>query len=177
MIAKPTVLILGAGASADYGFPTGRQLLLKICEEARPDASLYDFLCNWMAVPRPLIEQFAYALQNSAAPSVDLFLENRKDFEEIGKLAIAATLIPYEDYKAFLPTNKPRWYETLFHLMVEGGRFEDNKLSVITFNYDRSLEAFLFLALQNLYRFDMKTPWNAWIRYRLFIFMVRLGLH
>jgi hypothetical protein len=41
--------------------------------------------------------------------------------------------------------------------MVEGGAFEDNKLSVITFNNDRSLEAFLFLSLQNLYGFDVKT--------------------
>ena len=35
--------------------------------------------------------------------------------------------------------------------MVEGGPFEDNPLSVITFNYDRSLEAFFFRALQNLF--------------------------
>jgi hypothetical protein len=87
------------------------------------------------------------------APSVDFFLEHRKEFERIGKLAIAATLIPHENYDFFQPTAAPRWYETLFHLMVEGGQFEDNKLSVITFNYDRSLEAFFFQALQNLFGF------------------------
>ena len=86
--------------------------------------------------------------------SVDLFLENRNDFEEIGKLAIAATLIPYETYEAFKPGTKQRWYEILFGLMAEGGKFEDNQLSVITFNYDCSLEAFLFQALQNLYGLD-----------------------
>ena len=31
MITKPTVLILGAGASVDYDFPPGRKLLLDIC--------------------------------------------------------------------------------------------------------------------------------------------------
>jgi hypothetical protein len=63
----------------------------------------------------------------------------------------APTLIPYEKYEAFQPISKPSWYETLFQLMVEGGPFEDNPLSVITFNYDRSLEAFFFRALQNLF--------------------------
>lgn len=151
MITDPTVLILGAGASADYGFPIGRQLLLDICRDASPGGQLFDLLGRRMEFPQGEIDRFREALQNSQAPSVDLFLENRKDFEEIGKLAIAATLIPYENYEAFLPIEKPRWYETLFGLMVQGGRFEENRLSVITFNYDRSLEAFLFLALQNLH--------------------------
>jgi hypothetical protein len=111
-----------------------------------------------MAISRQhQIERFVYALERSASPSVDFFLENRKEFEEIGKLAIAATLIPCEKYEAFQPTDRPRWYETLFHFMVEGGRFEDNHLSVITFNYDRSLEAFLFQSLKNLYGLDDET--------------------
>jgi len=152
VIAKPTVLILGAGASADYGFPTGRKLLLDICEDAiGPNGKLFFFLTGYLNVYPGDIEKFRQALRNSSAPSVDLFLEQRPEFEKIGKLAIAVTLIPLEDYEAFVPNKKPRWYETLFHLMVEGGTFEENKLSVITFNYDRSLEAFFFQALQNLF--------------------------
>jgi len=163
MITTPTVLILGAGASADYNFPTGRRLLLNICQEASPNGQLFSFLTERMETPPGQVERFAQALRHSQAPSVDFFLENRKNFEEIGKLAIAATLIPYENYGAFGPTQKPRWYETLFSLMVEGGRFEENQLSIITFNYDRSLEAFLFLALQNLYGLE---PENAEERLR-----------
>jgi hypothetical protein len=158
VIAKPTVLILGAGASVDYNFPTGRKLLWDICQDAiRPTGKLFNFLTNSLSISPKDIEDFRQALRNSSAPSVDLFLENRKEFEEIGKLAIAATLIPYEEYDALVPREKARWYETLFHLMVEGGPFEDNKLSIITFNYDRSLEAFLFLSFQNMYGFDVKT--------------------
>ena len=38
MITKPTVLILGAGASCPYGFPTGLQLKARICKALmRPD--------------------------------------------------------------------------------------------------------------------------------------------
>jgi hypothetical protein len=46
---------------------------------------------------------------------------------------------------------QPRWYEKLFQLMADGGDFGNNQLSVVTFNYDRSFEAFIFTALQNLY--------------------------
>jgi hypothetical protein len=101
-----------------------------------------------------LLEQLAEALEKSLAPSVDRFLEENGQYEEIGKLAIAATLTPYETYDAFksqrvfTTQEDARWYEYLFHLMVEGGHFQDNKLSILTFNYDRSLEACFFRQLR-----------------------------
>ena len=33
MISKPTVLVLGAGASQPYGFPVGRELAETVCKE------------------------------------------------------------------------------------------------------------------------------------------------
>jgi hypothetical protein len=155
MISKPTVLILGAGASVDYKFPTGRELLHKIWMGAREGSPLYKFLIKETENGQKEVKRFADALLGSAAPSVDLFLEQRKDFEQIGKIAIAVTLIPFETYESFRPHGeKARWYETLFQLMVEGGHITENKLSVITFNYDRSLEAFLFQSVKNLYGLD-----------------------
>ena len=154
MIAKQTVLILGAGASVDYKFPTGRQLLLQICEQAQRSGGLHSFFADRVEIASQVIEQFVQALQRSQAPSVDLFLENRPQFEGIGKQMIAASLIPREDYNTFRPSLKPRWYELLFQLMIDGSKFEQNRLAIITFNYDRSLEAFFFLALQNLYGLD-----------------------
>jgi SIR2-like domain len=154
MITTPTVLILGAGASRDYGFPTGRELLLQILEGCQAGQKLRNFLLDKMGFDETGVDLFSEALRYSGAPSVDLFLENRKNFEEIGKCAIAATLIPYEKYDSFAAQKAPRWYETIFTLMVEGGKFEENQLSVLTFNYDRSLEAFFFLALKNLRGLD-----------------------
>ncbi len=150
MIKKRTVLILGAGASVDYGFPTGRKLLLEICNGAVKGGRLYAFLLDTMPIKEQVIQDFRDALWKSQAPSVDLFLENRQEFLELGKMAIAASLIPRESYTGFERSAELGWYEFLFSLMIEGGRFEDNPLSVITFNYDRSLEAFFLLALCNL---------------------------
>jgi hypothetical protein len=154
MIGRRTVLILGAGASVDYGFPTGRKLLLDICRNTNKDKSLFHFLNRTMGFEAEKIQQFQEALLNSQAPSVDLFLENRREFEELGKAAMGASLISYESFDAFNREKRDGWYEFLFSLMIEGGRFEDNPLSVITFNYDRSLEAFFFFALCNLYGLD-----------------------
>jgi hypothetical protein len=88
-----------------------------------------------MGFPSRDIERFNSAL-GSGAPSVDLFLENRSEFESVGKAAIAATLMPHEHENALKPEDQPRWYETLFALMADGP-FEDNLLCVVTM-IDRS---------------------------------------
>lgn len=153
MIVEPTVLVLGAGASVDYGFPTGRELLLEICTDGRR-GKLRTFLHKQMGYSEAEIDEFTTALMLSGAPSVDLFLEHRREFEQIGKAAIAAALIPLEESANLFPAPNRRWYETLFGLMAEDGPFQDNLLSILTFNYDRSLEAYLFKALTNLYRME-----------------------
>lgn len=161
MKGTSTVLILGAGASVDCYFPTGRQLLMEICSLSNKNNELFVFLTREMTFKAKETLEFRQALLRSQAPSVDLFLENRREFEDIGKAAIAARLIRREDFNSFdrlerkqlwqkEPQKADLWYELLFSRMIEGGRFEENKLSVITFNYDRSLEAFFFSALCNL---------------------------
>jgi len=166
MITRPTVLVLGAGASVDYGFPTGTQLLQEICANTKPGNCLFNFLFEEMLIPEPEITEFVTALEKSQAPSVDVFLEYRTQFEKIGKVAIASTLIPHETNERFVSSDKngEGWYSYLFKLMIEGGRFENNTLSVITFNYDRSLEAFFLFALCNLYGIK-ETEAEQWLSF------------
>ncbi len=87
-------------------------------------------------------------------PSVDAFLENNPKYIDIGKAAIAASLIPVEMPGSLLRSEEeePNWYEYLFNqLGARKDEFRRNKLSIVTFNYDRSLEYFLFSALKNSY--------------------------
>jgi len=95
------------------------------------------------------------AFLRSGQPSVDAFLERRPNFLGVGKLAIAYCLIPFED-EAKLYKSEPNrggdWYEHLsVKLNTSFEEFGENKLSVITFNYDRSLEHYLLTSLQNLH--------------------------
>jgi len=93
-------------------------------------------------------------------PSIDAFLELRPEYTEIGKAAIACGLIPVEhDFRLNRNANRQSWYEYLFNKLATSlDAFSRNQLSILTFNYDRSLEQFLFRALKNSYGFsDDKT--------------------
>lgn len=148
MITEKTVLILGAGASVDYGYPLGRALIISIYENLTEDRALYKQILQCHFQPQ-LIEQFGTDLRECNLPSIDAFLENRNEFEKIGKAAMAATLIRHEGL-GYL--SRQGWYEYLHSRLI--GRkeeFQANKLAVVTFNYDRSFEASLFLALLKSY--------------------------
>jgi hypothetical protein len=159
VISKPTVFILGAGASAPYGFPTGGQLLNTICKElSDPSGDLFQLMYQCGFNPQ-LIANFAEALDASMQPSVDMFLEHRMEFVELGKAAMAAVLLPCEDETRLSRRGtKSHWYEYIFNEMrTDVASFLANKVWFYTFNYDRSLEWFFYRALKYSYNLDDET--------------------
>lgn len=158
MIEKRTVLILGAGASIPFGYPSGKRLLETIVEQSGYASSDLQGCLRDMGYTSPQIVEFGQTLRYSGRASVDAFLEYRPDFMPIGKAAMADVLIRCETERRLWedPKEDPEegnWYGHLFNLMT--GNFEDfgeNKLTVITYNYDRSLEHFLFVSLSKSYR-------------------------
>ncbi len=155
MITKPTVLILGAGASAPYGFPSGAKLVQQICSKLTnndqnrkivDDYFLHDFLDGE-------VDKFINDLSLSGRQSIDVFLMNNPEYERIGKVAIAAVLIPHESHSNLFSVEKSKWYQYLFNnLGTDFEKFGDNKLSIITYNYDRSIEFYLKTALEYSYK-------------------------
>ncbi len=115
------------------------------------------------------IESFAEHLDGEE--SIDAFLEHQTDdFVDIGKAAIAAALLPFEREQSLFYDFRTRrlerafqgpkhnegtannWYQLLWRaLEVPFEKFQENKLRVITFNYDRSLEHYLFTKLKRRY--------------------------
>jgi hypothetical protein len=148
MINKPTLLILGAGASMPFGFPSGEALVNHICEMSNSDRP--DVRAVISNDDDELFTEFKQALKNSGRLSIDSFLEHNPRYMSIGKLAIAAALIPCEIEQKLFEGNS--WYKTLFKNMnATVDEFEKNQLTIITYNYDRSLEHFLITALHNSY--------------------------
>jgi len=99
-----------------------------------------------------LIDSFREALFYSGRQSIDTFLEHNPQFLKVGKMAIASVLVPLE-YEQTLFSSTPNWYKLLFnHLNTRFEEFAENKLSILTYNYDRSLEQFLLTALRNSYQ-------------------------
>jgi hypothetical protein len=152
---EPTVLVLGAGASMPYGFPSGRGLKLDICKGLSNSHDALAEKLNQCGYSFEELYSFRDELKYSMQPSVDAFLENRKEFVNIGKAAIAAQLIPLEKKNLLCPQDKQEWYEYLFQEICPGdSEFKNSHLSVITFNYDRSLDHFLFIAVRCSFGFS-----------------------
>lgn len=152
MIKKPIVFILGAGASMPYQFPSGRGLMQSILQLLRVKNGEFYKTINSFFDTEKIIDDFFHNLAESGQLSVDAFLEHRTEFLKVGKLTIALYLIRREQKGLIFKTDRKElsWYEYLFNkLNAPFEEFGNNKLSIITFNYDRSLEYFLFTALKN----------------------------
>jgi hypothetical protein len=153
MIKARTVLILGAGSSADFQYPVGNGLreilinqLIVVANVTAPAVAL-----RQLGFTDELIGRFRHSLLRSGTGSVDEFLEHRPEFIPVGKVAIAEALIKFENPdNLFVP--RQTWYQHLFkHTNSRFEEFGNNALRIITFNYDRSLEEYLYQALLNKY--------------------------
>lgn len=152
MITKPTVFILGAGASLAFGYPLGKNLveiIKKNFDPSNPQNGIELF--EGLGFSKEEVFSFREELSLSATPSIDSFLEPRQEEERyLGKLAIAHSLIPFEKVE---PLFYDSWYSTFLNkLQPTFEDFDKNKISFITFNYDRSLECFLMTALKNRFK-------------------------
>lgn len=156
MIRARTVFVLGAGASKPYGFPVGAELVDHICNEilSNPPTALRKRLADRRTGRDDAAVAFAGALRGSRAYSIDAFLETNHRFLAIGKAAIADVLLRAEVPERLDAVDvEEDWYRYLFNTLVrrdpEHYRAQARKLSIITFNFDRSFERALFSALRN----------------------------
>jgi hypothetical protein len=95
VIEKKTVLILGAGASVPYGFPTGAELRRDILASLGNEGRFQNYHALGYT-ERHWLENFRRDFWRSQQPSIDAFLESRPDHLELGQLVIADFLMPNE---------------------------------------------------------------------------------
>lgn len=150
------VLVLGAGASLAYGYPLGKGLRSGILEIGESEAEDLGIRSTWDArTGRSDFSIFKDAFRNSQMYSIDAFLGRRKEFSDIGKKCIAHILLKSEKHLRLLSEHddKDHWYQYLLNYFTRKDwddlNFED--ISVVTFNYDRSLEHYLHFTLQSAY--------------------------
>jgi hypothetical protein len=146
-----TVFILGAGASKPYGLPLGTELYETVLRNFGSNSQSRSVLLNTTSFGASHVDQFVDALRHSGLTSVDAFLEHRTEFIDIGKAAMAIELFEQERHAELWGRNN--WMQYLYARMVTNTleEFAGNKISFVTYNYDRSLEHFMFTALRNTY--------------------------
>ncbi len=136
---EPTVFVLGAGASNLYGLPLGIQLKQDILKF--PDSQMQDFLGEQQNAAA-LIPGFKADLGQGDYGTIDYFLENKKRYRELGAFYIACVIGASEKPQSLFPQRD--LYADLFHMLdVESDSSSIPPISVVTLNYDRSLEHFL----------------------------------
>lgn len=135
----------------DFQYPLGEGLkanVLRTTGDHNSDA--YRTLLS-LGYSNEIVGKFNYALRFSGKVSVDTFLEHRPEFMEVGRTSMALSLVIYENRDTLF---KPDgiWYQYLFGRMnTPFDEFGENKIGFVTFNYDRTLETYLFEALKHSY--------------------------
>ena len=162
MVSRPTILVLGAGASQPYGYPLGCELKNQIWRTLRSDSDP-----AYRDEPRERVCQllrssgfrsgelavFSEKLERTPRSTIDEFLECRGEFNRLGKAAITLQLLTHQARRATakgVQGEAGLWYHLLYQRL--GTSLDDisgNKLTVVTFNYDRSLDDFLVNGLIN----------------------------
>ena len=151
------VLVLGAGASYAYGYPLGgeiRQAILRLSEDDAKQAGIIHPRSSY--VDRRNFLDFQNAFNHSQMYSIDAFLGRRRTYADIGKKCIATVLLAAENADSLFLEDAKRdhWYQYFFNQIArkEWDELTFDDIAIVSFNYDRSLEHFLYVALQSTYR-------------------------
>ena len=193
MITTKTVLVLGAGASAPYKFPTGKKLVRQIRDFAgSPKAEEWLRACDlWVtryhAADRTallpnvasLMQSLSLELKWCDPDSIDQFLELRQDMAEAGILLISILLLDAEhksEEHLWSDETGGHWYNYLKQQLTNlPETLGQDQVRMISFNYDRSLEHYLFRSLKPFYAGTLKDgsrsriPVNAAVRERILV--------
>ena len=149
-LPKNIILVLGAGVSRPYGFPLGADLVQQIIGVNAK---------NFVAQTRPdkfsesLVKKFQEDLRNSGRRSIDRFLQQQPEHADLGKTLIAYSLTNNEDPdEVYAGETRGGIYSYFYNNILDPNspkELNSNRFVVITYNYDRSLEFFLWNALRH----------------------------
>ncbi len=159
MIKKRTVFILGAGASSPYGFPIGKDLNREILTYPWVDIfknfqenKIWNHIFNKYGEEE--VKSFIETLRKNKNTPIDVFCEYRSDYIEIAKALISLTLIKYEiENNLYLEKSEEDWCQYLFNEMKDHN-MQNNNVSFITYNYDRSFEYYFINKIKTVLNKD-----------------------
>jgi len=154
---QETVLVLGAGASKPYGFPTGDELVHEICGSFGAEVQSLGAREVQRRAFGEQVREFLERLRGADTDNIDTFLQRNPSLDRTGRLAVAMTILGREKPTALNPQDeharREHWYKYLWNRIApdDPRHIASTCPRIITFNYDRSLEEYLFRRLPMLY--------------------------
>lgn len=147
MFTKPTVIILGAGASRHYGYPTGEELVDEVVKQSAAIIAYYAEAPNGQFIrstynsthPNHCREESAFhifiqqlkdvsaAIKSANPVVIDYFLGHNKELQDIGKLLIAMVIMKHE--KNNLPPPKTKGSDGVLRQENDWVRFIVNEMT------------------------------------------------
>jgi hypothetical protein len=161
VIKTPTTFIIGAGASKDYGYPLGMDMLSHV-RNLTPDNHIYQAL-HERGTSRAKLDQlneFVPSTRRYRGDSIDSFLEDQPRFADIGHRAIALIIREHAQRVSADRQGRPLrdeldWIGYLARQMRRGAKGKDgfcaNTVRFVTFNFDTVLEEELSAAMSGFY--------------------------
>ena len=207
MFAKPTVFVIGAGASAEFGMPVGATLLSEVANDLRKiensdgprSQELLRIFINASNNDNARLNGLLDAARQLARameihPSIDEALHyfaGNADAIRAGKLAVALRIMSSEA-KGKLPASgnpdalakfRPQantWLYYFLSMLVAGTELREDapifrNITIVNFNYDRTVEHFLYHSLHNAAARSRETAADSILRLEMLRPYGRIG--
>src|ERR1700677_4114288 len=169
ILKKKTVFILGAGASSDYGYPTGLELKRQILQIGDSKTLQYDFedldefddfgsdsssgtLGDLLNSHEDPISRLTSVFKKSGQPTIDEFLRTHKALINVGKFLITYVLLNSEVEERLI---EDKWLQLIWSRLIRGKSSLNDlnpDIAFVTFNYDTSLEYIFSEMAMNAYQ-------------------------
>jgi hypothetical protein len=148
IFSNKTVIVTGAGASKEYGYPLGNELRLQVTSILA--SGPFRALLKKQKYEDAFVDEFLELLKYSTShETIDSLLEHHPRFRNIGCLAIAYILLSQGHHGTIFPAKG--WYRRLFtELSLDTDTSPARNISFVTLNYEQSLQYYL----QHSYKYD-----------------------
>lgn len=169
MLKDKTVFVLGAGMSSYYGFPLGdalSRMILKHC--VINDHVATRLFLQQKGIKEESFKNFTTSYTHSGCKTIDQFMaanNTNEEFHTIGKYFISKILLGMERKQQIFPDHNTTvtrinpYLDIWNKLLFPNGKINNNPdsffqqpISFISFNYDRSLDYFLYNVIKEAFK-------------------------
>jgi len=161
-MAHDVTFVFGAGSSKEFGLPLGSKLYKEIIGDLTGWGSLSKLLVylDDVNLGETDTKNLANSLLLSPLNSIDEFIHNyckgNTETETLLKFLISKNILTLENHDLLFDREVDNWYRYVISFLIRNAdgkyqNFIEQPVNFVTFNYDRTLEWFLYHGIQSTY--------------------------